>query len=99
MFKLIRNESNSWVLISEDEYNEAIRRKRVVRKGKVIRKKISDKEGYRIDKSGKEVRMSPAEKRKRKKAARRAAIKRRAKKSQISRQRKKSDKIRKSRNI
>lgn len=98
MAKLIKTNSGNWVFVTEDEYAEAIKRKKVVRKGKVIKKKVSTKQGYRIDpKTGREVRMSPEEIRKRKKAAKKTAIKRKGKKSQIGRERKKSERVRKSR--
>lgn len=90
----------TWQVLTE-EIQEAIKYKKVVRKGKVInRKKTTDKPGYKIDpKTGKEVRMTPQEIRNRKKAAKKAAKKRKGKKSQTTRNKKKSDKIRKSRNI
>ena len=88
-----------WQILSE-EIQEAMKRKKVVRKGKVIKKKVTDKPGYKIDpKTGKEVKMSQTEIRARKKAAKKAAKKRKGKKSQTTRNKKKSDKIRKSRNI
>ena len=78
------------------EITEALKRKKVVRGGKVVKKKVSDKEGYKTDKSGKEVKMSAKEKLARKKGAKRAAIKRRGKGASIARSKKKSLKKRKS---
>ena len=98
MSKLIKTNSGNWVFVTEEEYDEAVKRKKVVRKGKVIKKKISTKKGYKLDpKTGREVKISPEEMRKRKKGAKKAAIKRKSKKSQIGRERKKSDRVRKSR--
>ena len=61
--------------ISEDDFEEAIKRKVVVRGGKKIRKKVTTKTGYRMSEV-KQVRMSAAEKRKRAKGAKKAARKR-----------------------
>ena len=83
-----------------DGITEAVKFKKVVRQGKVIKKKTTDREGYKIDpQTGKEIRMSPDEIRRRKKAAKKAKLKRKGKKAQITRARKKSEKVRKSRNI
>lgn len=88
--KIRKNEEGKWV-------TEAIERKKVVRKGKVIKKKVSTKPGYRIDKDGREVRMTPEEIRKRERGAKKAAKKKKGKRSQTARAMKKSQKIRKSR--
>ena len=68
--------------ISDDEWEhleEAIKRKRVVRKGKRIIKYISTKAGYRVQKTGpntrKEVRITPKELLTRKRAAKKTARK------------------------
>jgi len=84
--------------IEEDDYNddemdESLVRKKIVRNGKVLIKKKSNKAGYKV-KDGKEVRMSPQEMRKRAKAQKRASRKRKAKSSQASRKRKLSIKKR-----
>lgn len=66
----------------EDELNERLSRKMVIRKGKKLRKWKSDREGYRVVKSKtgmpKEVRMTAAETRKRKLAQRKASKKRKS---------------------
>lgn len=76
--------------IDEDYYeldqklDERVRIKKVVKGGKVIKRSISSKAGYKIV-GGKSVKMSSAEKRKRKIAQKKAARKRKAKSSQIKR--------------
>ena len=88
------------VLESYEIIVEKRTKKRMVRKGQVVKKWTTDREGYKIDaKTGKEVRMSPQEKLKRKKGQRKGKLKRKAKKSQISRSSKKSAKLRKSRGL
>ena len=77
------------------EITEALKRKKVVRGGKVVKKKVTDKAGYKI-KDNKEVKMSAKEKLARKKGAKRAVIKRRGKGASIARSKKKSLKKRKS---
>ena len=76
--------------IDEDDWNddvdEAVKRKRVVRGGKVQLKKKTDKPGYKV-KGGKEVRMTPQEIMRRKRAAKKASLKRKSKKSVSSRKR------------
>ena len=84
--------------ISEDDFEEAIKRKVVVRGGKKIRKKVTTKAGYRMS-GGKQVRMSAAEKRKRAKGAKKAARKRKGRMAGILRKRKKSLRKRKSLNM
>lgn len=79
----------------DPELLEAIKRKRVIRGGKKVTKRVTDREGYKMI-DGKEVRMSAQERRKRKKGARRSSKKRIVKKNQISRKRNKSLKRRKS---
>lgn len=81
--------------------NERLVKKVVIRKGKKIKKWKSDRPGYRTEldpDSGrpKEVRMNPAEIRKRIKGQRKGKIKRKAKKAQIQIKRKISQKKRKS---
>jgi hypothetical protein len=72
---------------------EAIRKKKVVRKGKIQWKKFTTREGYKVI-NGKEVRILPQEKRRRLLAARRTAVKRRTHQASINRARKKSMKKR-----
>lgn len=73
--------------------------KRVVRGGVVVKKKVKDKSkskgGYKIDQSGKTVKMTPAEILKRKKGARKAVKKKKGHKGQILKRRAKSLKKRK----
>ena len=73
---------------------ERVRRKRVVRKGKVKWRKYSTREGYKVV-DGKEVRISPRERRRRKLSQRKAAVKRRSKRARANRVRKRSMKKRK----
>ena len=68
---------------------EALKMKRMVRNNKVIKKKVTDREGYKVL-GGKEVRMSAAEKRKRAKSAKKAARKKVSKMASITRKQKKS---------
>lgn len=68
---------------------ERVRRKRVVRKGKVKWRKYSTREGYKVV-DGKEVRISPRERRRRKLSQRRASVKRRSKRARANRVRKRS---------
>jgi hypothetical protein len=75
------------------EYEEKIVKKKVVRDGKRIIKKTTDKENYKMV-DGKEVRMSPQEIRNRSKAAKKGAKKAKSKKSQTSAKRKRSMKKR-----
>lgn len=71
------------------DYLNELERKVVVRKG--VRKKVKKaRPGFKIDKSGREVKMSAEELRKRKLGAKRASIKNKSKKAQIARNRKKS---------
>ena len=84
--------------INEGDFEEAIKRKVVVRGGKKIRKKVTTKSGYRMA-GGKQVRMSASEKRKRAKGAKKAARKRRGRMAGILRKRKKSLRKRKSLNM
>lgn len=72
---------------------EAVRRKKIVRKGKTQWRKYSTREGYKVV-NGKEVRITHNEKRRRKLAQRKAAIKRRTKSAQANRKRKRSMKKR-----
>lgn len=85
----------------EDEISEAtFKRTNRVRGGKVQRrKKVSAKDGYKVDKDGKVVRMSASERLKRKRGARKASKKRKSKKSQIARKTKKSMRLRKARGL
>jgi len=76
------------------EIIEAIKKKWVVRKGKKIRKKFTDKAGYKMV-GGKEVRMKPAEVRKRKRSAIKGSKKKKSQKASIARSRKISMKKRK----
>jgi len=75
------------------EYEEKIVKKKVVRDGKRIIKKTTDKDGYKMV-DGKEVRMTPEEIRNRKKAGIKGAKKAKSKKSQTSAKRKRSMKKR-----
>ena len=84
--------------INEGDFEEAIKRKIVVRGGKKIRKKVTTKSGYRMA-GGKQVRMSASEKRKRAKGAKKASRKRRGKMAGILRKRKKSIRKRKALNM
>ena len=84
--------------INEGDFEEAIKRKVVVRGGKKIRKKVTTKSGYRMA-GGKQVRMSASEKRKRAKGAKKAARKRRGRMAGILRKRKRSLRKRKSLNM
>jgi hypothetical protein len=72
-----------------DDIDEATRFKRVVRKGKVIRKRVSTRPGYKML-NGKEVRISQSERMARKRAQKKAAIKRRSKRSIIAKKAKRS---------
>lgn len=76
-----------------DKITETVKRKKVVRGGKVIIKKKSTKKGYKI-KDGKEVRMDPKEVRARKIGQRKGSKKRKAQRSQIARKMKISKKKR-----
>lgn len=66
--------------------DERVIRKRVVRKGRWVIVKKTDRKGYKI-KDGKEVRMTPSEIRNRRRSARRAARKRKSKTSSMIRKR------------
>lgn len=68
----------------DEELEERMRIKKVVHGGKVIKRTISSKAGYKIVK-GREKKMTSAEKRKRKMAQKKAARKRKAKRSTIMR--------------
>jgi len=74
--------------VDDDTIGEKVVRKKVVRGGKAIVKKVTDKAGYKV-KDGREIRMSPREQQLRKKAAKKAARKRKSsmKQSQAKRQR------------
>lgn len=67
--------------------DERVRKKKVVRGGKIIKKNVSSKKGYKIV-GGKEKKMSSKEKRSRKLAQRKGARKRKSKMSAIKRKRK-----------
>ena len=75
----------------EDDYelDEAIKKKKVVRDGKKVTIKVTDKDGYKIV-DGKEVKMSADELRKRSKGAKKGAKKAKSKSSQTDRKRKQS---------
>jgi len=78
------------------DITEAIKRKRVVKKGKPYVKFTSDREGYKIVNDNghrTEVKMPYAEIRKRAKAGKRAARKRKGKQSAINAMRKRSMKM------
>lgn len=71
---------------------ESLKRKKVIRKGKMKIKYVTDRDGYKVKydpKSGqaKEVRMSPAEIRKRMIASRKSRAKRKSKSGQSLRRR------------
>ena len=71
---------------------EAVKRKRVIRGGKIKRKWSTDREGYKIlidpkTKRGKEVRMKPDEIRKRLIASRRRNMKMKGMRGRINRKR------------
>ena len=68
----------------DEELEERVRIKKVVHGGKVIKRTISSKAGFKIV-GGKEKKMTSAEKRKRKIAQKKAARKRKAKHSTIQR--------------
>ena len=72
------------------ELHEKIKKQRVIRDGKKVLKKSSDKDGYKINSDGKEVKQTSAEKINRKRAQRKASIKRKAGKSKASAKRKRS---------
>ena len=72
-----------------DALSETVRKKRVVRQGKRVVKKVTDKPGYRIQ-NGREVRMSTSEKRKRAISQRKAARKRKPQQKAAERKRKRS---------
>lgn len=88
--------------IDDDDYeydmDERVVKKKVIRNGKKVIIKKSDKAGYKID-NGKEVKMKSGEIRKRAKSAKKASKKRKANKASIQRKRKKSIKLRKSSSI
>ena len=67
-------------------WSEAVKTKMVVRGGKKMRKKVTDKAGYKIV-GGKEVKMDAKEKLARKKAAKVAARKRKSKGASIAKKR------------
>jgi len=74
------------------ELCEALKRRKVIRKGKMKIKYQTDRDGYKVKydpKTGqaKEVRMSPAEIRKRMISSRKSRAKRKAKSGQTSRRR------------
>lgn len=72
---------------SDDNTNEGVIRKKVVRGGKKMIVKKSSKAGYKL-KDGKEVKMSPKEIRNRIKSAKKASKKRKAKSAGMARKRK-----------
>lgn len=87
--------------INEDELNERLIKKMVIRKGKKVKKWKSSRPGYRtvMDKGTgrpKEVRMLPSEIRKRKKGQRMGKIKRKARQAQAKLKTKMSKRKRKS---
>jgi len=67
-------------------WSEGIKTKMVVRGGKKMRKKVTDKKGYKMV-GGKEVKMDAKEKMARAKAAKVAARKRKSKGAQIAKKR------------
>jgi len=67
------------------ELFEKVVKKIVYRQGKRVKKKVSDREGYRVV-DGKEEKISQKERRTRKLAQRKGAKKRKAKKTQAYRQ-------------
>ena len=70
-------------------WSEGIKSKMVVRGGKKMRKKVTDKKGYKMV-GGKEVKMKSDEIRARAKAGKVAARKRKSKGAQIAKKRSKS---------
>lgn len=78
-----------------DKVSEAAVRVRIIRRGKAVTKKRSNKSGYKMM-GGREVKMSARERISRKRAQRRGAKKRKAHMSQIQRKRKISFKRRSS---
>ena len=70
-------------------WSEGIKSKMVVRGGKKMRKKVTDKKGYKMV-GGKEVKMDAKEKMKRKKGAKIAARKAKSKKGVAAKKRLKS---------
>lgn len=75
-----------------EEIYEALKRKKVVRKGKVLIKYVTDRDGYKVNfnpKTGqaKEERMSPQEVRRRMIASLRSRSKRKSKAGQSARKR------------
>lgn len=74
--------------------DEKLELKKVVRGGKIVRLKKSDREGYKTV-NGKEVKMTKAEKKRRKKGAKLAKKKRSTKMATIIKHREKSLKLRK----
>lgn len=74
---------------------EALKRKVVIRGGKRIVKKVTDKPGYKVV-GGKEQRMKPSEIRARHKSAIKSARKKKSHQAQITRKRNKSMKKRSS---
>lgn len=89
-------EEDDWS--EEAEMDEAAVRVAMIRKGKRVVKRRSNRSGYKIVK-GREVRMSPAEQRARKRAQRKAARKRRSKRTSTARKRSRSMRKRKSMSI
>lgn len=81
------------------DLNEAsFKRVTRIRNGKIQRrKKISTRKGYKLNKTGRLVRIKASEKRNRKRGARLGKRKRMAKKSRMLRKRKRSLRIRKTR--
>ena len=67
-------------------WSEAVKTKMVVRGGKEMRKKVTDKKGFKIV-GGKEVKMGAKEMMARKKAAKVSARKRKSKGAQIAKKR------------
>ena len=67
-------------------WSEAVKTKMVVRGGKKMRKKVTDKKGYKMV-GGKEVKMDAKEKMARAKAGKVAARKRKSKGAQIAKKR------------
>lgn len=76
-------------LDEQRDIDEAAKRKTVVRGGKRVRKKVDDRDGYKVV-GGKSVKMSPAEKRRRSKAQKKAAKKRKSGQKSANRKRQRS---------
>jgi hypothetical protein len=83
----------------EEVIDEKITKRKVIRKGKKVIKYKTNKEGYKVvikDGKPKEVRLKPAEKRRRKIASRKSQRKMKGKRAAMARQRKRSLRKRKS---